>query len=348
MTLGTSSPFEGNEIGNPTQSSPTPVRRENTGLPRPCSSPPRRRKRRSLRRILLVALSWALLASACGRAERDRSDSKSIQEDPASDELTSLPVEPLLFPGADKLIALQDAYNRLVGECMTALGYTYEPDVVLPPPELMNPIEPHRRYGDISVEQATDFGYRNPFAEYERAVADRNRSQERVPAGYFEALTGEPSLDPDTGQMRPSEEGCAPTATRTVFGNSQGLEGLPGYEEILRVQEDSFSRAAVDDGVKAAERGWSDCMLAEGFRFSSSAAPLEQWASAVDDDTPPTADERSVAIADASCRDSAGLFEAWLQAESGIQVKMLEGMPEQVQLLQNAIDQALRNATLSS
>jgi len=27
---------------------------------------------------------------------------------------------------------------------------------------------------------------------------------------------------------------------------------------------------------------------------------------------------------------------------------MLEGMPEQVQLLQNAIDQALRNATLSS
>lgn len=334
-------------VGESTESSPTLLHRVLARFLRPVGRG--QFDRAPVRLLATSALSWSLFLSACGSADSDRSEDAAKQVDDSTEtESSALPVEPLLFPGADALIAFQDAYTLLVQECMSALGYTFEPEVVLPPAELMNPIEPHRRYGDLSVEQAGEFGYKNPFAEYERTVADRTAGDEDVPPGYFEALTGAPSLDPSTGRMSPSDDGCAPTATRTIFGNNQGLEGLPGYAEILRVQQDSFARAAVDDAVQVAERTWSDCMLAEGFRFSSSAAPLEQWASAVDDNTAPSEEELAVAAADAACRDSAGLFEAWLQAESRIQLEMLEGMTEQVQVLQTAIDEALRNASTGS
>ena len=295
------------------------------------------------RGVLPGALAVAVVLSGCGGGEGSSGGGADGGRDGVEGPL-ALPVEPVLYPGADAMAALQDGYFRLVETCMEEKGFTFSSKRVDPPPEIMNPYDVRRRYGDLSPEEASQWGYHYRFAEYEAELREQQEAEAAEPSqpGFGEALSGSP-VETATG-VAPSSDGCAPQANQQIYGNSQGFEGLPGFSEILQVQVDSYDRAAADPEVVAAEQRWSDCMLSRGYRYTTSTGPLDQFAPATDDTSPPGDEERSTAEADAACRDEADLLHTYLRVESRIQVAALEGLQEQVDTLEHAVDGALRRS----
>ncbi len=142
--------------------------------------------------------------------------------------------------------------------------------------------------------------------------------------------------------------GCVDHAASEVFGNGDGRRGLPGWQQLVTIDGDSYSEMLTNRAVKDAERAWSDCMGSKGFRYDDPQGPLADFGFDASDRTlltkPPSAKEIAVAVADVKCRDSSHLEDTYFAIESQIQLEALQKIPDIVSEFSTSMSEATKRA----
>lgn len=212
----------------------------------------------------------------------------------------TLPLDPYQVSDED-FGTVSRALAELTDRCMRRQGLSYEE----PAPEdtPTSPTGHERRYGITVLETAREHGYHldgAPAREPERQK--RSQRYERALSGTGKPLGGSDGFD----------DGCTGEAHRELeSGIDMEAVDLPQW-----YKRDSFQRSLDDPRVKAAFGAWSRCMAEAGHRY---AGPLDPPADPGVMGRTVTEHERSVAVADITCKRRTGLVGAWHQVETTLQ-----------------------------
>lgn len=279
--------------------------------------------RRAAAAILLV------LVTSCSATAAESDDTADQTRPSTADAATSssdtgaktndltLPIDALLVRSANDAKLIQSAWEVVVRRCMSSRGLTYSP---YPPGRPMTPLDQAIRYGLLTVENAQQYGYRNPHAvedaAAESAILELEADREAEGPVYLNALCGTETAAAD-GTFT-TDGGCLDEADAEIWGDAGGLSGLAGYQRTIDLQTTSNDALyAGTEGRKAVEE-WSACMARAGFEYSAWWQPRQEFPIAASDATPPSPTERTVATADATCRDESQLEVRLASAERTI------------------------------
>ena len=212
----------------------------------------------------------------------------------------TLPLDPYQVSD-DDFATVSRALTELTDRCMRRQGLTYE----APAPQdtaTAGPAGHERRYGITVLESARTHGY------HLAGTPARHPEQPKRSKAYERALTG-------TGKPLDDAEfddGCTGEAHRELeAGIDMEAVDLPQW-----YKRDSFQRSLDDPRVKAVFAAWSRCMAEAGHRY---ATPLDPPADPGVMGRTVTDHERSVAVADITCKRRTGLVDAWQRVETTLQ-----------------------------
>jgi len=216
--------------------------------------------------------------------------------------------------GTDVTVVQQDAAERRIAACMAGKGFDYTPQTA--------PSTPGGTPGWDTMEFARRYGYGittwSAIPETSTAAPDATASpgqgaSDQDPA-YQTALWG-PVPDDGTQAWQPG--GCYGQAYTEVFDD-------PVAQALASMQ------TQVDDDTRVvrAQRAWASCMAGKGYRYATS----DDAMSAISDRffTPDgqlegaalkklRTQEISTAVADQTCRGTAGLTQARAAALAGLE-----------------------------
>ncbi len=231
---------------------------------------------------------------------------------PAKDFVLSLPLAAYSLT-REQQVLLDRAQIRLQETCVRRLSSSD-----LPPrevPDASAAVEPSRRYGIVDMESAKRYGYQSPDTPSSTASLPRpNETQAMLLSGRTSAGK---ALKTYKGHAVP-EGGCNAESRDAIYKDH---DKEPGIAVAQQIDIDSYKRSLQDSRVSAAFSDWSRCMKRAGYTYES---PMK-----VADD-PEFADanyskrERSVAVADVTCKFEVRLPQTWIAVESAIQKKMIE------------------------
>ena len=201
----------------------------------------------------------------------------------------------------DDFATVSRALTELTDRCMRRQGLTYE----APAPQdtaTAGPAGHERRYGITVLESARTHGY------HLAGTPARHPEQPKRSKAYERALTGT-GKPLDDGEF---DDGCTGEAHRELeAGIDMEAVDLPQW-----YKRDSFQRSLDDPRVKAVFAAWSRCMAEAGHRY---ATPLDPPADPGVMGRTVTDHERSVAVADITCKRRTGLVDAWQRVETTLQ-----------------------------
>ena len=212
----------------------------------------------------------------------------------------TLPLDPYQVSD-DDFATVSRALTELTDRCMRRQGLTYE----APAPQdtaTAGPAGHERRYGITVLESARTHGY------HLAGTPARHPEQPKRSKAYERALTGT-GKPLDDGEF---DDGCTGEAHRELeAGIDMEAVDLPQW-----YKRDSFQRSLDDPRVKAVFAAWSRCMAEAGHRY---ATPLDPPADPGVMGRTVTDHERSVAVADITCKRRTGLVDAWQRVETTLQ-----------------------------
>ena len=212
----------------------------------------------------------------------------------------TLPLDPYQVSD-DDFATVSRALTELTDRCMRRQGLTYE----APAPQdtaTAGPAGHERRYGITVLESARTHGY------HRAGTPARHPEQPKRSKAYERALTGT-GKPLDDGEF---DDGCTGEAHRELeAGIDMEAVDLPQW-----YKRDSFQRSLDDPRVKAVFAAWSRCMAEAGHRY---ATPLDPPADPGVMGRTVTDHERSVAVADITCKRRTGLVDAWQRVETTLQ-----------------------------
>ena len=212
----------------------------------------------------------------------------------------TLPLDPYQVSD-DDFGTVSRALTELTDRCMRRQGLTYE----APAPQdtaTAGPAGHERRYGITVLESARTHGY------HLAGTPARHPEQPKRSKAYERALTGT-GKPLDDGEF---DDGCTGEAHRELeAGIDMEAVDLPQW-----YKRDSFQRSLDDPRVKAVFAAWSRCMAEAGHRY---ATPLDPPADPGVMGRTVTDHERSVAVADITCKRRTGLVDAWQRVETTLQ-----------------------------
>ncbi|MFI8892300.1 hypothetical protein [Streptomyces paradoxus] len=213
----------------------------------------------------------------------------------------TLPLDPYQVSDED-FGTVSRALAELTDRCMRRQGLTYEVPAAQDT-TASSPTGHERRYGITVLETARKHGYHLVGAPAEQPEQPkRSRAYERALSGTGKPLGGKGGFD----------DGCTGEAHRKLeSGIDMEAVDLPQW-----YKRDSFQRSLGDPRVKAAFGAWSRCMAEAGHRY---AGPLDPPADPGVMGRTVTEHERSVAVADITCKQRTGLVDAWQQVETTLQ-----------------------------
>ncbi|MFD7242563.1 hypothetical protein [Streptomyces massasporeus] len=212
----------------------------------------------------------------------------------------TLPLDPYQVSDED-FGTVSRALTELTDRCMRRQGLAYE----APAPQdtaATGPTGHERRYGITVLETARTHGY------HLAGAPAREPEQPKRSKAYERALTGT-GKPLDDGAF---DDGCTGEAhSKLEAGIDMEAVDLPQW-----YKRDSFQRSLEDPRVKAAFAAWSRCMAEAGHRYAS---PLDPPADPKVMGRTVTDHERSVAVADITCKTRTGLVDAWQRVETTLQ-----------------------------
>jgi hypothetical protein len=196
----------------------------------------------------------------------------------------------------------------------------------------------------LSPASAARYGYHSPQDVAASTVATASpRSARLIAEENLQAAVVDGHVKTVNGHAVPAG-GCRAEGLRLLeAGTSGNLAIDPRY-----LMGQSQVQAIADPRVLQAIAGWSSCMKASGYSYSSPFAAESATAGTAQLDgyfhTSPTALERRTATADATCRAKVNLTGMWVAVESAYQNRMIAGNRAKLDQAGKAIATWLRNA----
>jgi hypothetical protein len=278
--------------------------------------------------VFLVTLS-ACSTGVKGEGNLDGASSESGRGE------SGLPIERVLLLNQRDQQALEDALSQRVEICMRKRGFDYAAPHSVPSP---SDFSLKVRYGAVPTEDPATWGYRDP--QLIDQVERREASDDAPSLEATTALLGDPT--------RPQNDGdsgnCYAVARTEVYGDSRGVAGWPGYQNLVSLQVDSNNELYASRSAERLTSGWSECMRSAGFDFARWwEAPLSFNVDPASPASITDAERRSASV-DRSCRASLHFEDSLLRLESAIQDRMLDAIPEVVAEFRTASSAAVRRA----
>ncbi|MEW1911878.1 hypothetical protein AB0442_26130 [Kitasatospora sp. NPDC085895] len=241
----------------------------------------------------------------------------------------------LRLPLADHLLTpqarrdLDRAARKLVDQCMRRFGFALADDPVLAD---SGPTTPARmRYGVTSAQQARTTGYHAAPADPGRpATPAATPGPRNADPGYLLVLRGNGTAGTDDGTPAPYGSrtvppgGCTGEMTKELSGRAAFLGDPPLVREI---DAEGFTESQRTPAVQEAFRGWSACMLANGFHYGT---PLDAAADPAFAGEGPGRDERRTAEADVACKQRGNVVGIWFAAEVDRQHALMAGHEDEL------------------
>ena len=249
-----------------------------------------------------------------GDAAAASSDESVIIEpevDPIDEEESPASLLYEVYGTNEQVFALRKEAENLTAICMAALGWDYLP---APDPSLANRFEldadPDFRdrwgYGITTVFDEPD----NPLVAKEFVNPNQeimDGLSEQALTAYLTDLFGQPSDESEDAGVQPVPSGCAGESTVEAFSELPLYFDLEANEAVFSI----YDQLEQDTRVIEAAQLWSNCMLADGYRYETSADISTELSQALEELNGETGDaleqlqlqELELAATDYNCRE---------------------------------------------
>ncbi|MER7171627.1 hypothetical protein [Streptomyces mesophilus] len=284
-----------------------------------------------------AAIALAILSvSACTVDDSPGGEGKDNSSDALPARRIGLPLDSYMLDDF-QLYKSSVLLRELSISCMKK--YDHKEFTLDSPPEPGISVANERRYGITDGVLAAKNGYRVP-----EQVKEPDSGHEISPEEAF-TLTGG-STDPGTvgkggvdshGNQIP-RGGCKGQALKKLGYTPTGVPGNPQFVQDLSLS--SFQESMKHPEVKDALSKWAACMSKSGYTYKA-----EPFSASNDPrfSTPEAGElEKSVAVADVSCKNSSGLIVAWQGVESAIQRDLIRKNQRKLEPIKHQRDITVR------
>lgn len=259
------------------------------------------------------------------------------------------PLQPYYITARQKA-TLEYATDVLVGQCMTAKGFTY--DAARYSDELAywtnwKQLQQSRLYGLVNLKQVKVYGFGLPPMPLNPQSANiESHSQipgwEQARAGTITAFVPGKS-DPTTGGY---SGGCLNGARDKIAGVGHIDAVLSPLAESLSIEANN--RAFASPGWLKVQQDWAACMKSRGYLIENpmkaGESPLYKSVIKRHDGQPADATEIQLAVADVKCEVQVGQVQRESAIESAEELKLLNQNQLVLQQQQSVIDRAVQTA----
>ncbi|MBM0259299.1 hypothetical protein [Micromonospora sp. 4G55] len=225
---------------------------------------------------------------------------------------------------------LQKARRELLGRCVGRFGLKFIPQQGVGSSRITQNGD---RYGISRADVVSTHGYHPaeiPQAQSVQGIPQATPDVDGVVQGTLKSFGGK--LVP--------EGGCSGEADR-ILGH--GAPEVPsGDKNLVReLSLRSFGESQGDSRVRAVFKSWSDCMRSRGFEYDN---PREANNDRAFQSDKPSEREMAVAMADVKCKSETNLIAIWATVETAYQEQYIVTYGHRLQVFEQSIDTALRNA----
>ncbi|MEV4425285.1 hypothetical protein ACN9M0_12580 [Streptomyces sp. R-07] len=303
---------------------------------------------RTLSVALPVSLAAALLAG-CGSTSADGTGKgPGVPAAVEIPNITTAVVDPV---PVEAYLLTEEQWNRLGRaeyalrvQCMKRFGFAYEEPMFTAEPSGQTVSQ--YRYGKLDPAKTAVYGYRNPGADSSGAgaEAEMNAAKERrvkLTANERLILTGTANPAEKNGKggqnfggHKVPEGGC--------IGEAQRKLGDYGDAQVANdVNLDSFGKSLQDQRVLAAFATWSRCMAESGYHYKTpiEASDDKKWAGET-----ASAEEKTVATADARCKIKNNVAGVWYAVDVAYQKQAIEEHAEELDQVRKTVQGQLKVA----
>ncbi|WP_328769420.1 hypothetical protein [Streptomyces sp. NBC_00286] len=276
---------------------------------------------------MTLSVFFVLLACGCSTAKPSPVTSRPAAGPEPTDEVRSLKL-----PFDEYQFSLQEHYtvsaarDKLIAECMSEKGRKWEMRERLTDVE---DLPNRRRYGLIEIEVARRFGFHEP--------------PERLAVNESQKISHERERQAQIAKS----EGCDKKADAKLGRDVEGNYGpLVGLSQKLLLE--ALHSPEVSDNLGA----WRDCMKGKGYSYSDpykSIGDRVWWSREGAGKTGRPSSDREIdtAVADVTCKRTAGLVNAWFVEEARLQRQSLKsdsGYFREIKAYKNSILNSSRAA----
>lgn len=264
-------------------------------------------------RAALVAAAL-LVAPGCGG---DNGSAPQVVHVGKIDRIGSLPAVTLPFdrivPSQQDLLALDEAYTKLVTACTRRFGYEYRDDSA---PIGQPSLQQSMPFGVSDLKTASQYGYRDPSAP-KRPTLETDGTVEPTPELVLSG-TGPGDRPTDTDGNPLPAKGCRGEAMHRLHMDADvdapGL--LDGYDPLA------------DKRMRAAAKSWASCMKEQGFDYANPLDPWNQFTAGHPDLLGNISEaERASAVQDVRCKQKTNYLGIALAVTTAYQERALNSFP---------------------
>lgn len=224
-------------------------------------------------------------------------------------------------PTAQESSLVAEAEQKLIVECMTQFGLTWQASSVPPTPAS----QADRLYGVGDLETAQRYGYHLPFDDsherqlrrQEGGIKPLSPAEQLVLAGQSDSgEAGSGASRSYRGKQVPAG-GCGGQARRQVTG----VDDIDPTHLADVITVELWERSKTDPRVIEVIGAWSSCMKQANYDYQSPLAVNDShWSMS----GPVTADEIQVAQVDVRCKQHTNLIGVWFTIESGYEQQAVQ------------------------
>ncbi|MEU8674636.1 hypothetical protein [Streptomyces sp. NPDC048560] len=304
---------------------------------------------RTFSAALTASLAAALLAG-CGSLSGGRSaKATDVPATPAEiSEITTAVIEPVPVEAylltEEQWTMLGRAEHALRVRCMERFGFPYEEP--LPVGEPSGQTISQYRYGKLDPAKTAVHGYRMPGAPSSAGGTDAGATtakerRKKPTAAERMVLSGTADLTAKSGRGGQNVNGGTVPDGGCV-GEAQRKLGDYGDAQIANdVNLGSFGKSLQDGRVIAVFAKWSRCMAESGYHYQTpmEASEDEKWLGET-----ASAEEKTVATADALCKIKNNVAGVWYAVDVAYQKQAIEEHAEELDQVRKGIDGQLKAA----
>jgi hypothetical protein len=216
---------------------------------------------------------------------------------------------------------------------MTGRGFSY----VTVPADETDPFSLRNLYGSLSISQAETFGYGNPdavaLARIEAAASVSESKAAEQGTGYYSALFEGANSCTDSALLALYDQELRPAESAAAI-------------EMLSLAGESQQRVAADPRLGEAVEKWKECMSSGGYDVQVLSDSRMRFVSEPTDISPPSDEERQLAVTDAQCRSTIGIDRLIVAIYAEALSDLLESRPGLEDELKSAFDRAESRARI--
>ncbi len=290
---------------------------------------------------LTASLAAALLAGCGSPSEGGAAKATDVPAAPVgTPKITTAVIEPVPVEAylltEEQWATLGKAESALRVRCMERFGFAYEEP--LPVGESSGQTISQYRYGKLDPAKTAVHGYRMPPAP---SSSSSGEVRKKPTATERMVLSGTADLTAKSGRGGQEVNGETVPDGGCV-GEAQRKLGDYGDAQIANdVNLGSFGKSLQDGRVLAVFAKWSRCMAESGYHYKTpmGASEDEKWRGGT-----ASAEEKTVATADAHCKIRNNVAGVWYAVDVAYQKQAIEERAEELDQVRKAIAGQLKAA----